>query len=120
METDRWGLSVARTYYQHHDLDLELSRYAIGRVAEALEQAGGEITGKYPQSRENSGYGHNHGCLRAGSDPGASVLDPMCESHTVRGLYVLDCAWMPTAGASNPTLTLLANAYRVCGQIPKP
>ena len=50
---------------------------------------------------------------------GASVLDASCQSHTVEGLYVLDCSFMPTAGASNPTLTLLANAYRVCESVPK-
>jgi choline dehydrogenase-like flavoprotein len=57
------------------------------------------------------------GTLRAGSDPGSSVLDELCESHTVKGLYVLDAAWMPTSGASNPTITLIANAYRVCEQV---
>lgn len=46
------------------------------------------------------------------------MLDESCRSHTVRGLYVLDCSWMPTAGASNPTLTQIANAYRVCEQVP--
>jgi choline dehydrogenase-like flavoprotein len=36
----------------------------------------------------------------------------------VAGLYVLDSAWMPTSGASNPTMTQLANAYRVCEGMP--
>lgn len=27
---------------------------------------------------------------------------------------------MPTAGASNPSLTMIANAYRVCDNIPEP
>jgi choline dehydrogenase-like flavoprotein len=47
------------------------------------------------------------------------VLDAECQSHTVRGLYVLDSAFMPTAGASNPSITLIANAYRVCERVPK-
>jgi choline dehydrogenase-like flavoprotein len=72
-----------------------------------------------PQDAANPGYGHVHGSLRAGKDSGASVLDVECESHEVRGLTVLDAAWMPTAGASNPSLTLLANAYRVCERMPK-
>jgi choline dehydrogenase-like flavoprotein len=45
------------------------------------------------------------------------VLDELCESHTVKGLHVLDAAWMPTSGASNPTITLIANAYRVCEEV---
>lgn len=117
---DRWGLPVARTYYEHHSYDLELADYAVDRLAEVLENGGAEVTAKWGQSKYNSGYGHNHGTLRAGVDRGASVLDENCQSHEVSGLYVLDCAFMPTSGASNPTLTLLANAYRVCEAIPKP
>lgn len=117
---DPWGLPVARTHYLHHDYDIDLGKYAVDRLAEVLADGGGEITAKYSQGKVNSGYGHNHGTLRAGTDPGASVLDGNCQSHDVSGLYVLDCAFMPTSGASNPTLTLLANAYRVCEASPKP
>jgi choline dehydrogenase-like flavoprotein len=111
---DPYGLPVARTYYRHHAYDVDLSKYALERVAEVMGAAGGQLRGMSPQPVTNPGYGHNHGTLRAGRDPGTSVLDANCQSHVVKGLYVLDCAWMPTAGASNPTLTLIANAYRVC------
>ena len=37
------------------------------------------------------------------------MLNENCESHEVKGLYVLDAAWMPMAGASNPSITLIAN-----------
>jgi choline dehydrogenase-like flavoprotein len=79
--------------------------------------AGGELKKIEAQKEDNPGYGHVHGTLRAGRDPGQSVLDAECQSHEVKGLYVLDCAFMPTAGASNPTLTLIANAYRVCERV---
>ncbi len=111
---DPWGMPVARVFYKHHDYDLVLSKYALDRVCQIMTDAGGEVRKLDPQKVENEGYGHNHGSLRAGRDPGASVLDVNCQSHTVKGLYVLDCAFMPTAGASNPTLTQIANAYRVC------
>jgi choline dehydrogenase-like flavoprotein len=113
-ELDPWGLPAARVHYRHPTYDLDLSRYCLERVCEVMTDSGGEVRRFEPQSAENPGYGHNHGTLRAGADPGASVLDPDCQSHTVRGLYVLDAAFMPTAGASNPSLTQIANAYRVC------
>ena len=47
------------------------------------------------------------------------MLNENCESHEVKGLYVLDAAWMPTAGASNPSITLIANAIRVSDNISK-
>lgn len=118
--TDPWGLPAARVWYRHHAYDLAAARYAIDRVVRVITDAGGELRGYDVPEAENPGYGHVQGTLRAGTDPGASVLDENCQSHTVAGLYVLDCAFMPTAGASNPTLTLLANAYRVCEGLPAP
>lgn len=115
--SDPWGVPVARTHYKHHAYDLELSKYALDRVAQVMVDAGAELRSNRPQEIANKGYGHVHGTLRAGRDPAASVLDAECQSHTVRGLYVLDAAFMPTAGASNPTLTQIANAYRVCEQV---
>jgi choline dehydrogenase-like flavoprotein len=114
---DPWGVPAARVHYIHHDYDIKLSEYALKKVSQVMVDNGGEVRTLEPQKAENEGYGHNHGTLRAGADPGASVLDADCQSHTVKGLYVLDCAFMPTAGASNPTLTLIANAYRVCERI---
>jgi|CXWL01.1.fsa_nt_gi choline dehydrogenase-like flavoprotein len=117
VEKDPWGLPAARTFYQHPAYDLDLSKYCLERVAKVMADAGGEIRKLEPQKADNPGYGHNHGTLRAGTDPGASVLDADCQSHTVSGLYVLDSAFMPTAGASNPTLTQIANAYRVTEKV---
>jgi len=116
---DPWGLPVARTFYVHHPWDVELSKYALQVVADMMVSAGGELRKFEPQSAANIGYGHVHGALRAGTDPEQSVLDTNCQSHTVKGLYVLDAAFMPTAGASNPSITLIANAFRVCERVPK-
>ena len=117
---DPWGIPVAKTFYKHDTWDVEMSKYALNRVREAVENAGGVLRKFEPQDEANPGYGHVHGALRAGTDRGKSVLNANCESHEVEGLYVLDAAWMPTAGASNPSLTLIANAYRVAEKIPKP
>jgi len=116
--TDPWGVPLPRVYYEHHEYDMALSRYALQRVVDVMVAAGGELRRFEPQGRANAGYGHNHGTLRAGTDAGSSVLDTQCQSWDVKGLYVLDAAWMPTAGASNPGLTTIANAYRVAESIP--
>jgi choline dehydrogenase-like flavoprotein len=116
---DPWGIPVARTYYQHDKWDQDLSRFALNKIADAVSNGGGELRRYEPQGEANPGYGHVHGALRAGLDPSHSVLDGSCQSHTVKGLYVLDAAFMPTAGASNPSITLIANAYRVCEQVAK-
>ena len=113
-KVDPWGQPVARTYYKHHQYDVDLSAYALNKVSQIMTDAGGQMRIHKPQSVSNPGYGHQHGTLRAGKDRAKSVLDTQCQAHQVAGLYVIDSAFMPTAGASNPSLTMIANAYRVC------
>jgi choline dehydrogenase-like flavoprotein len=118
VKVDPWGQSVARTWYKHHQYDVDLSAYALDRIAKIVGEGGGELRVRKSQSASNPGYGHNHGTLRAGRDRARSVLDANCQAHQVAGLYVVDAAFMPTAGASNPSLTMIANAYRVCETMP--
>ena len=41
----------------------------------------------------------------------------MCKSHELDNLYVVDGSFMPSIGAVNPTLTIIANALRVSEHI---
>jgi choline dehydrogenase-like flavoprotein len=56
---------------------------------------------------------HQAGTARFGTDPSASVLDAHCKAHDLDNLYVVDGSFMPSIGAVNPTLTIIANALRV-------
>jgi choline dehydrogenase-like flavoprotein len=56
---------------------------------------------------------HQAGTARFGTDPSASVLDVHCQAHDLDNLYVVDASFMPSIGAVNPTLTIIANALRV-------
>ena len=56
---------------------------------------------------------HQAGTARFGTDPAASVLDVHCKAHDLDNLYVVDSSFMPSVGAVNPTLTIIANALRV-------
>jgi choline dehydrogenase-like flavoprotein len=56
---------------------------------------------------------HQAGTARFGTDPGTSVLDVHCKAHDLDNLYVVDASFMPSIGAVNPTLTIIANALRV-------
>jgi choline dehydrogenase-like flavoprotein len=49
---------------------------------------------------------------QAGTDPATSVLDVHCKAHDLDDLYVVDSSFMPSVGAVNPTLTIIANALR--------
>jgi len=56
---------------------------------------------------------HQAGTARFGTDPAGSVLDVNCKAHDLDNLYVVDGSFMPSIGAVNPTLTIIANALRV-------
>ena len=46
-------------------------------------------------------------------DPTRGVVDADCRVHGTRNLYVAGSSVFPTSGAANPTLTLVALAWRL-------
>jgi choline dehydrogenase-like flavoprotein len=64
-----------------------------------------------------AGVGHQAGTCRFGTDPQASVLDLNCKAHELDNLYVVDSSFMPSIGAVNPGLTIMANAMRVSAHL---
>jgi hypothetical protein len=50
-------------------------------------------------------------------DPQTSVLDRWCRAHEVDNLFVVDGGPFPTGTGANPTLTIMANAWRVADHI---
>jgi choline dehydrogenase-like flavoprotein len=59
------------------------------------------------------GTAHQCGTVRFGRDPSSSALDINCKTHELDNLYVADASFFPSAGAMNPSLTIIANALRV-------
>lgn len=55
---------------------------------------------------------HETGTARMGVDPATSVCDANCEVHGIRNLFVVDASVLPTAGAVNTALTIVAVALR--------
>jgi choline dehydrogenase-like flavoprotein len=83
----------------------------VKAMARAMQRAG------YPliQARRLGidAVAHQCGTLRFGDDPATSVLDPLCRSHDIPNLYVMDASFLPSSGAQNPALTVAAQALRV-------
>lgn len=60
---------------------------------------------------------HLHGGACFGTDPARSVLDPDCRVWRHPEVAVADGAFMPGSGATNSSLTVMANAWRVAGRL---
>ena len=114
---DAWGLPVARITLEPHENDLRMGRFLVDRSADILEAAGATITQRVYMERITGNCSHQHGTARMGDDPGTSVLDPWCRAHEVDNLFVVDGSSFPTATGANPTLTIMANAWRVAEHI---
>jgi choline dehydrogenase-like flavoprotein len=116
---DRFGLPVPRITKRQHPNDIAMYRWYERKIVELAEAAGakqaapGRIAGIHiDETTSQKGNAHNHGSCRMGNDPETSVVDRDCRSHEVPNLWVVDGSVMPTNGGYNPTLTILANAYR--------
>jgi choline dehydrogenase-like flavoprotein len=55
---------------------------------------------------------HEHGTCRMGDDPKRSALNRFGRMHEVGNVFVVDGSAFPTATEKNPTLTILALAWR--------
>ena len=96
-----------RTYYKL--LGQELGRTALGRVQLRDWLLSDDLT--WPPNL--SGGWHHMGTTRMHTDPTQGVVDPDCRVHGLANLYIAGAAVYPTAGAANPTLTLVALSLRL-------
>jgi len=88
-----------------------LLRLLPGGFGEVQHPAGAAPA--WPLSYDDMATAHQAGTARFGTDPSASVLDVQCKADDLDNLYVADGSFMPSIGAVNPTLTIIANALRV-------
>lgn len=116
---DAQRLPAPRIIHRQHPNDLAMNRWFAERLLEMADAAGAvekwraRTFALMDESSAMPGSAHLHGTCRMGDDPAKSVVDRWCRSHDVPNLWVVDCSVFPTSGGYNPTLTLLAMAYRV-------
>ena len=60
---------------------------------------------------------HQCGTCRMGTDPADSVVDVTGRAHELDNLYLADASVFPSSAATNPTLTIAANAMRVAEHV---
>lgn len=114
---DAWGLPVARITHKPHANDVAMSKWQVDKNAEILRAAGARKTIPVYLQRMTGNTCHQHGTARMGTDPATTVLNEWCQSHDVDNLFVVDGAGFPSSTGVNPTLTMMANAWRACDYI---
>ena len=94
-------------------VDNELRRLGLGRVNIADWLKSDDLT----FDPEMVGGHHHMGTTRMSVDPGHGVVDANCRAHGLKNLYVAGSSVFPTASYVNPTMTVLALAFRLADHL---
>ncbi|MDH5323090.1 MAG: GMC family oxidoreductase [Gammaproteobacteria bacterium] len=113
---DAWGRPAIReTYYDHPD-DLAVAAFLQDRAMELFDAAGAVKSWRFPVEPTTGGE-HLLGTCRMGDDPATSVVDRNHRSHDVPNLFICDGSSFVTSGRGQPTMTIMALAFRAADQI---
>jgi choline dehydrogenase-like flavoprotein len=93
---------------------VETHRVLLRRAKRLLRAAGYDAI--LTQHFDISMNSHQCGTVVAGADPATSVLDPLCRTHDVENLWVVDGGFFPSSAAMNPALTIAAQTLRVVAE----
>ncbi len=110
---DRFGVPTIRIEYRLG----ENERRMIPRMYDVVEEVLHSMKAEpLPYTRgdldELGAAIHEHGTCRMGDDPKRSALNGFMQMHEVPNLFVTDGSAFPTPTEKNPTLTILALAWR--------
>lgn len=120
---DQWGIPVLKFHFKWTDHEYLQVKHMQETFRALIEEMGGTPFGDMPS--EDDGYGiapggriiHELGVTRMGADPSTSVVNPYCQAHDVRNLFVTDGGPFVSQADKNPTWTILALAWRAADYI---
>ncbi len=110
---DRYGIPIAKIEYKTGENERKMVSEMYDTVERILHEAKAEALPYQRGSLDVNGSAiHEHGTCRMGDDPKRSALNGFMQMHEVKNLFVVDGSAFPTATEKNPTLTILALAWR--------
>lgn len=117
---DKWGIPVLRFHWKWSEHEIGQSEHMVKTFAEIISAMGGKILGPDPNRRRagetvievGGRVIHEVGGAIMGANPATSVTDQWCRTWDVKNLYLTDGAPFASNADKNPTLTILALAWR--------
>jgi choline dehydrogenase-like flavoprotein len=116
MLKDAWGLPALRMTYKDHPDDLKLTSWLSARASELLEAAGATKHWAQRVGEQTMAF-HLLGTCRMGNDPKTSVINSDHRTHDVKNLFLCDGSSLVTSGRGQPTMTIMALAFRAADRI---
>ena len=119
---DRWGVPVLRFHWKWSDYELRQVAHAQKTYAELIEAMGGKVRQKPaadPLSviRPGGNVKHEVGGARMGLTAKESVTNPWGQTWEVKNLFLGDAATFCSNPDKNPTLTIMALAWRMADHL---
>jgi choline dehydrogenase-like flavoprotein len=115
---DYYGIPVAKVTTKLSNNDLEMLSFMSKKCNEIAEAAGVEEMVSKLSTYDVSAITHMSGTCRMGTDRNRSVLNPFCQSHDIKNLFVIDSSCFVTeGGGDSPSFTIMAIALRASDYI---
>ena len=114
---DVWGIPVLRFHWKWSEHEERQAAHMQKTLAEIIETMGGRVTSPPEPDGKKAIYPggsiiHEVGTTCMGNDPKNSVLNQFCQAWEVKNLFVTDGGPFVSNADKNPTLTIMANAWR--------
>ncbi|HTU52075.1 MAG TPA: GMC family oxidoreductase [Acidobacteriaceae bacterium] len=119
---DKWGIPVLKFHFQWSDQEIQMARHMQETFQQIVATMGGKVIESYGADQQwgispgGTGF-HEVGGARMGNDPKTSVLNSYCQAWDCKNLFVTDGAPFVSLSDKNPTLTILALAWRTSDYI---
>ncbi len=119
---DKWGIPVLRFHWQWSEHELGQAAHMQRTFGDIIEAMGGRVQGAVQADGAKAiapggSIIHEVGGAMMGSDPGKSVTNQWCQTWDVENLFVTDGAVFASNADKNPTLTIMALAWRASDHI---
>ncbi len=114
---DQWGIPVLKFHFKWTQDEILMAKHARETFEEIIRTAGGEVLAKF-SAEDNWDISrggeiiHEVGTTQMGDDRRKSVLNPYCQAWDCKNLFVADGAPFVSNADKNPTLSIMALAWR--------
>jgi len=116
---DGWGIPVLRFHFKWSEHEEKQAAHMQRTFVQLIETMGGKVVGAAQLDGKKAiapggSIIHEVGTTCMGADPKSSVLNQYCQAWDVKNLFVTDGGPFVSNADKNPTLTIMANAWRAC------
>jgi choline dehydrogenase-like flavoprotein len=120
---DMYGIPVLRFHFRFTEHEYLQAKHMQDTFRAIIHELGGTPLSPMPGADE--GYGlenggriiHEVGTTRMGADPAKSVVNPFCQAHEVKNLFIADGGPFVSNADKNVTWTILALSMRTAEYI---